>query len=85
MSTAVVAAAVASQQVAVVAAGAAQAKPAVVQTPGPCPPAEESLAAWVALGLIEVVGPARPGEGKPFQYRALFRGRTGPHDDGRVS
>lgn len=74
MSTAVVAAAVASQQSA--AAGAVLIRPAaVVHTPGPCPPAEESLAWLVENGVLEVVGPARPGEGKPFQYRAVERER----------
>lgn len=75
MSAAVVAAAVASQQSA--AAGAVSMRPAaVVHTPGPCPPAAESLAACVELGLI-----ADNGDGT---YRALMRGRTGPTDDGRV-
>jgi hypothetical protein len=59
-----------------VVAGAVVKPPARELPKGPCPPAAESIAACIELGLI-----ADNGDGT---FRALMRGRTGPHDDGRV-
>lgn len=60
------------------AAVAASTRPAPVErSPGPCPPAAESLAECVRLGLIELQADG--------SYRALMRGRRGPHDPGIVA